>query len=867
MAKLEEYRGKRRFDRTPEPPGETPAPPGRRFVVQKHRARRLHYDFRLEIDGALKSWAVPKGPSLNPGDKRLAVLTEDHPLEYARFEGIIPEGSYGAGTVMVWDRGTYDVEGIADAGQQFARGEIKCVLHGEKLRGSFVLVKLRRSEKGNEWLLIKHRDAFADPQWDLEQHDGSVLTGRSLEEIAEESPPRRAPQPVGPEELPGARKAAMPSRPEPMLATLSEQAFSDPAWVFEIKWDGERALVWLKDGKLEIRSRSGRVITAQYPELAVLPERLRARQAILDGEIVVLDERGHGDFERLQERMHVDAPASRLIAKAPATYYVFDLLYCDGYDLREAPLLQRKGLLRSLLDARDPVRYSDHQPEHGTELFELARAQGLEGIIGKRAQSPYASGRSGDWVKLKPRKELDAAVGGWTAPRGGREDFGALLLGLFDGKKLRFIGHVGSGFDQRTQKAISEQLTAREVARCPFESVPETNEKAYWDKPELVARVQYAGWTQERRLRNPVFAGLRPDSRPEECQLESETPGNASPAVIAAPAIAGRVLARKAQIEAELRKGSAENISVEIEGKRLRLSNLNKVYFPEPGYTKRHLLGYYYRMADRLLPFLRERPLVLRRYPDGITGHSFFQKDAGEAAPEWIETFPFQSEEKQEETRYVVANDLAALLYVTNLGCIDHNPWSSRRDDPNHPDYVFFDLDPAEGTDFSVVVEVARILREKLAALGVKVFLKTSGATGFHLYVPVEPRYSYEQLRIFAEIVARLVAAERPALITQERSVAKRPAGRILIDVSQNALGRPLAAPYVVRPFPRAPVSAPVEPRELRRTLTPEKFNLKTIFARLERRRDLWGDFWKSRQGLEKVIERLGARLPGPGKA
>ncbi len=866
MAKLEEYRGKRRFDRTPEPPGETPALPGRRFVVQKHRARRLHYDFRLEIDGTLKSWAVPKGPSLNTADKRLAVLTEDHPLEYARFEGIIPEGSYGAGTVMVWDRGTYDVEGKGDVTQQFARGEIKCVLHGEKLRGSFVLVKLRRSEKGNEWLLIKHKDAFADPQWDLERHDGSVLTGRSLDEIAAESPPRRAPQPVGPEELPGARKAAMPSRLEPLLATLVEQPFSDPAWLFEIKWDGERALVWLKDGKLEIRSRSGRLITEQYPELAVLPERLRARQAILDGEIVVLDERGHGDFERLQERMHVGAPSPRLVARAPATYYVFDLLHCDGYDLRQAPLLQRKGLLSSLLDTRDPVRYSDHQAEHGKELFELARAQGLEGIIGKRAQSAYASGRSSDWVKLKARKELDAVVGGWTAPRGSREHFGALLLGLHDGKKLQFIGHVGSGFDQRTQKAIGEQLQAREVARCPFESVPETNEKACWAKPELVARLRYTGWTQERRLRNPAFVGLRADARPEECQFESEVAGNASPAVISAPAIVGRVLARKAQIEAELFKGHAENVSIELEGKRLRLSNLNKVYFPEPGYTKRHLLAYYYRIADRLLPFLRERPLVLRRYPDGIMGHSFFQKDAGEAAPEWIETFPFRSEDKQEETRYVVANCLAALLYVTNLGCIDHNPWSSRRDDPEHPDYVFFDLDPAEGTEFSAVVTLARVLSEKLDAFGVKVFLKTSGATGFHLYVPVERGYTYEQLRIFAEIVARLVSAEKPALVTQERSVAKRPAGRVLIDVSQNALGRPLAAPFVVRPFSWAPVSTPVELRELRQTLTPEKFNLKTIFARLEEHGDLWGDFWKSRQRLEKAIERLGARLPGRAK-
>jgi bifunctional non-homologous end joining protein LigD len=486
MGKLEEYRRKRRFDRTPEPPafvparpaggpqsgttagrptsategasadrpGKTPATAANRFVVQKHSARRLHYDFRLEIDGVLKSWAVPKGPSLNPGEKRLAVQTEDHPLEYAQFEGVIPEGSYGAGTVMVLDRGTFGVVNAADADQQLGRGELKFTLHGEKLRGGFVLVKLRHREKGNEWLLIKHRDAAADPEWNIGSHDGSVLTGRTLEEISESAPPKRAPQPIGAEELPGARRAAMPARLEPMLATGVAQAFSDPGWLYEIKWDGVRALAWLEQARVELRSRTGRVVTQQYPELAVLAECVRARRAILDGEIVVLDRHGRGDFERLAERMHIRLPSLKLLSSAPVTYYVFDLLYCDGYDLREAPLIARKELLRRLLDARDPLRYSDHHPEQGKELFELAREKDLEGIIAKRAASAYTSGRSRDWLKLKTRKELDAVICGWTAPRGSREHFGALLLGLYVGEKLRFIGHVGSGFDQRTQRAI-----------------------------------------------------------------------------------------------------------------------------------------------------------------------------------------------------------------------------------------------------------------------------------------------------------------------------------------------------------------------------------------------------------------------------
>jgi bifunctional non-homologous end joining protein LigD len=866
MAKLEEYRRKRRFDRTPEPRGGTSARRGSLFVVQKHAARRLHYDLRLEIDGVLKSWAVPKGPSLHPADKRLAVQTEDHPLEYAHFEGVIPEGSYGAGTVMLWDRGSYEVVGHSPVSEQVARGELKCILHGDKLRGGFALVRLRRSEKGNEWLLIKHKDTSADPKWNIEEHDGSVLTGRSLDEIAKDLPPKSAPQPISPEELEGAPKGAMPSRLAPMLAVSMDQPFSDPAWLFEIKWDGVRALTWVTDGRVEMRSRTGRVITRQYPELEVLPQCLEANQAILDGEIVVLQEHGHSDFERLQERMHVNLPSAKLLSKAPVTYYVFDLLYCDGYDLRETPLVRRKGLLHRLLDTRDPVRYCDHQPEHGKELFDLAREQGLEGIVGKHAHSPYVSGRSSYWVKLKAKKELDAVVGGWTAPRGSREHFGALLAGLYDGKELQFIGHVGSGFDQRSQESISGDLRKLAASECPFESVPQTNEKAYWAKPELVARIKYGGWTQERRLRHPVFAGLRADAKPEDCQFESEVGGKASPTLLVAPAVVGQVLSKRTQIEAELFKGRAENVTIEIDGKRLRLTHLNKVYFPESGYTKRDLLAYDWRIADLLLPFLRDRPLVMRRYPDGIMGHSFFQKNTGEAVPEWVETVPIASEEKSEEIRYVVANDLAALLYLTNLGCIDHNPWSSRRDDLEHPDYFFFDLDPAEGTDFSRVVTVARALHGKLEDLGLRVFLKTSGATGMHLYLPVERGYAYEQLRIFAEIVARFVAAEHPELVTQERSVAKRAAGKIYIDVSQNAFGRPLAAPYVVRPFPKAPISTPVELRELRRTLRPERFNLKTIFARLEEHGELWRNFWESRQQFENAIRLLGTRLPSRGK-
>jgi bifunctional non-homologous end joining protein LigD len=869
MAKLEEYRKKRRFDRTPEPAGKESEPGGEGvFVVQKHSARRLHYDFRLAVNGTLKSWAVPKGPSLNSADKRLAVETEDHPLEYGGFEGKIPEGSYGAGTVMVWDRGTFAPEGHLDAAQQLKKGEIKFNLNGEKLRGSFVLVKLKRSEKGNEWLMIKHKDAAEDPTWNVDEHDGSVLTGRVLDEIKEELPPKRSPSPLRPDELQDARKASMPSRLEPMLATLADHPFSDPNWLFEIKWDGVRALAWIEGGALTLRARSGADITGRYPELASLPTALSVRQAVLDGEIAALDAHGRSDFERLQERMHVRAPAENLVSRVPVVFFAFDLLYCDGYDLRRSPLIERKRLLQRLLHTSEKFRFSDHQLQHGKELFELARDTGLEGIVAKRLDSPYVSERSMNWVKLKVTKTLDAVVGGWTAPRTAAIPLGALLLGLYRGKKLRFIGHVGTGFDGKKLEELSGKLKKLASSSCPFDAVPETNGNPSWVSPDLVARVKFSGWTQESALRHPVFIALREDARPTNCQWETEVapassaPTGAAPAVVRAPEVVGRVISKKAQVEAELFDGRAETITIELDGKRLRLSNLNKVYFPESGYTKRHLLAYYYQVAELILPFLRDRPLVLRRYPDGIKGQAFFQKDVREGLPEWFKTVPVDSEDKGKEIHYATANDRASLLFMTGLGCIDHNPWSTRPADLEHPDYFFFDLDPSDGTEFSVVVTIAQALHKALEELQVAHFLKTSGATGFHIYVPVEPVYSYEQLRTFAEIVARTVTAEHPNLVTNERTVARRPPGRVLIDVQQNAHGRPLAAAYSVRAFPKAPVSTPVLPRELRTSLRPEALNIKTISARLKEKGDLWADFWKKRQRLEDAVELLSERMP-----
>ena len=867
MAPLEEYRRKRRFDHTPEPSSAKSVPQFEgTFVVQKHAARRLHYDFRLAIDGVLKSWAVPKGPSLNPADKRMAVQTEDHPMSYADFEGIIPAGNYGAGTVMVWDRGRFRVEGQHGAKEQLERGEIKFRLIGEKLRGSFVLVRTKRGEKQPEWLMIKHQDEAVDPNWNIEEHDGSVLTGRTLEEIAAELAPKRQPIPLQPAELEGARKGPIPVTISPMLATLIDRPFSDPGWLFEIKWDGARTLAWIEDGGVRLRSRAGNEVTHQYPELAILPQHVFVKEALLDGEIVVLDEQGRSEFERMQQRMNVQRPSPDLLSRYPVTYFLFDLIYCDGYDLREVSLLDRKNFLRRILEPSREFRFSDHQLEQGSELFELARHEELEGIVGKRINSFYVSARSPNWVKLKATKTLDVVIGGWTAPRGSRTHFGSLLLGLYQGKALRFVGHAGTGMDEKTRDLLMKKLRVLEIDKCPFDKNPETNEQAFWTKPELVARVRFIGWTQEPRLRAPVFLALRNDVRPEECRWENELSPRAAPAIVRSPEIVGVALSEKEQIERELFSGKQESVTLDFDGKRFRLTHLNKVFFPESGYTKRNLVAYYYRVAEYLLPFLKDRPLVLRRYPDGVKGQAFFQKNMPEGVPKWIETVSIPSEGKREEVQYGIANDLASLLYLTGLGCIDHNPWSSRRDDLEHPDYFFFDLDPADGTEFANVLTIARALYEKLTEAGLRIFMKTSGATGFHIYLPVERVYTFEQLRMFGEIFAQLVSGEHPELVTHERIVAKRQPGRVLIDVTQNSLGRPLAAAYTVRAFPKAPVSAPVEIKELRPTLKPERFNLKNLFGRLTEKGDLWADFWQSRQRIEPALERLGATAVQPPK-
>ena len=890
---LTEYKRKRRFDTTPEPAGGRTSRHGSTFVVQEHHARRLHYDFRLEVNGVMKSWAVPKGPSMNPGDKRLAIQTEDHPLEYAKFQGEIPQGNYGAGEVIVWDNGTFEVEGELSAQQQLDRGELKFTLHGKKLTGSFVLVKIRSREPGKqEWLMIKHRDSSSSDAWKIEDHSGSVLPERKgpkkqwISNRPASNQKGSANLKKAPLEFPAAvRRASMPDWIQPALATLSDRPFSDPAWLFEIKWDGGRTLARVQNGQIKLWSRSHREITGEYPELAGLAAHTNGHDVWLDGEVVALDSEGRSDFERLQQRFSVVNPSVELVHQVPVVYYVFDILHCDGYDLRPSPLLERKALLKQILRTDETIRYSDHEIEKGKELYELALEKQLEGILGKQIHSPYPEGRTTAWLKFKLVRELDAVVGGWTDPRGTRQHFGALLLGLYDGKKLEFICAAGSGFSGEFQKRLASQLKSLRTEECPFATKPVTREKAYWVEPELVARVKYGGWTDGRHLRQPAFLGLQEDHDPKDCTFEKETESVKASAIekkakrapknhpktaeapenkvkkATAPLPSSPVLKTEAAIANELDRGSQQEILVEVDGVPLRLTNLNKIYFPGDGYTKRNLLAYYFHVSSLLLPFLKDRPLVLRRYPNGIEGQAFFQKDSGKDAPEWIKTVAIESESKSKPIPYFVANNRASLLYLTNLGCIDHNPWSARTDDLEHPDYIFFDLDPTDGTPFAAVAKLGKLLTTQLQEIGMKVFLKTSGATGLHLFIPVERLYTYEQARQFVQTIASLTAQQHPGLITSDRTVRNRPKGSIYIDAHQNSSGQSLASVYSVRAFPHAPISTPITSSELSSKISPETWNLSSIRHRIEKVGDLWVDFWKQRQQLEPAVRRLEGNL------
>jgi bifunctional non-homologous end joining protein LigD len=872
MDSLREYRRKRPPGRSPEPRTGRRSPGGNVFVIQRHDATRLHYDLRLEMNGVLKSWAVPKGPSLDPGVKRLAIQTEDHPLDYGTFEGKIPEGNYGAGEVILWDHGTYSVEGSLSAPEQLDRGEIKFVLDGQKLQGGFVLVRLKHSSGQKEWLLIKHRDANVQTDWNIEEHNRSVKSGEPP------GPPRHAArqgknsvQPrnlsTGVQSIKKAVKAPFSESLSPALASTSDQPFSRKDWIFEIKWDGMRALAFVRNGDTRLLSRSARNATAEFPEFQNLASHLRAQQAVLDGEIVVLDQKGRSDFQRLQSRFGIANPSQKLQQEAPATFYFFDILYCDGFDVRHAPLRERKELLSRVIVPSETVRISDYVEEKGIELFEAATQNGLEGVIAKQVYSPYPTGRSSHWLKFKSVQELDAVVGGWTEPRGSRKYFGSLLVGQYKNDQLHYIGGVGTGFSSTLEQNLFRKLQDLATKQSPFMQAPQTRERAHWVRPELVARVGYTEWTSDHHLRHPRFLGLQPDRSPQESKFGKDeiaippasAPSEEKSAVTlkSPPQKKPQPSQNLKQVLAAIQNKQNREVHLHLDGRDLKLTHLDKIYFPKAGYSKRDVLSYYATVSPFLVPFLKDRPLVLHRFPNGIAKPAFYQKEAGASIPEWIRTVEIFSETKGHNVAYFLIDDLPSLLYMTNLGCIEHNPFSARADDLDQPDYMFFDLDPSEGCPFSSVVRAAKAIITVLQRARLKFFIKTSGATGLHLFIPIERNYDFAQVRALLEIIARLADALEPGLLTRIFKVHDRPKNSVFVDVRQNANAQSLASVFSLRPREGAPVSTPLSSQELKPTLRPERWNIESVLEDLKTRSKLWANFWRTKQTLEAALSAL----------
>ena len=806
----------------------------------------------------LKSWAVPNGPSLDPDDKRLAVMTEDHPLLYTHFEGVIPRGEYGAGEMIVWDRGIYAPEkGVALARaeqeelirQGIERGRLTILLDGQKLHGLFSLVRTSRSPK--DWLLIKKQDAYAAKGRDLTADGQSVVSGLTIEDL---KAGRRPAPPTPP--------APMPSEIEPMAATLAEHAFSNPKWLFEPKMDGYRVLAFLQRGKVRLQSRRGNDATADYPslldELAAQP-----REMILDGEVVACDETGRPSFDVLKT---VLGDVKRSKQKGVLQYYVFDLLWCDGRDLRGMPLHQRKALLREALAPTANVRLVEHVEDDGRSFYDAVKQLGLEGMVAKHRDSLYESRRSPHWLKIKTTVGDEFVIGGFTKGEGNRADgFGALLVGQYDAVgKLIYMGSAGTGFDDKTVASIRRRLDPLVTDDNPFANQVVTNKKrpAVWVRPELVAEVSYVEITKDNRLRAPVFVRLRPDKAPAEARLD--------PVEAAADDGVATVLA---QLE-----GSAKGLTLEVGGHQLAVTNLDREYWP--GLTKRQLLQYLAKVSPYLLPHLKDRPLTLIRYPEGIDGERFYQKHWPKGKPEFVDEVVVYSDHNVGDEQLVIVNNLAALLWTGQMGALELHSWYSRTvPEPdgarghrqfsgsienmrgsilNHPDYVVFDLDPVrpegqseprfEREKFKRVCDAAHWLRELLDTLSVSSFVKTTGRSGLHVFVPIKRQLDFDATRAISQTVAQFLKAQHPAEIALEFAVRKR-VGEVFVDTNQNVRGKTLASIYSPRATPTATVSTPLRWDEVGK-VTPTDFTILTVPERVGLLGDLWGGVYEAKSDL-----------------
>lgn len=626
----------------------------------------------------------------------------------------------------------------------------------------------------------------------------------------------------------------MPSAIEPMKATIADQPPRGPDWLFEVKWDGVRAIAFLDREELRLQSRTGIRCERQYPELAVIPHQVAAKQAILDGEIAVLDEKGVSRFHLIQPRIANTDPntVAHLARSQPVVYFVFDLLYLDGYDLRQVELSERRKLLEALVTPSGVLRVSEAFAGAGPEMLDAAREHGLEGILAKHAFSCYESKRSREWLKIKLVGQQEFVIGGFTEPQGGRDYFGALVLGVYDGGKLRWVGNVGTGFDRKMLASLHARLAPLVTTECPFAARPQPSRGMTWVRPELVCEVKYANWTTDNRLRAPVFLGLRGDVQVREVRREEPEP----PREFFAP--------------------EEKEATRQIGGRTLKFTNLNKIFYPDDGYTKRDVLNYYGGIADLILPHLKDRPLSLKRYPNGIRQEYFFQKNVREAFAPWLRTEYIESEHNHGPIRYVFAEDRASLLYLVNLGCIDHNPWMSRSATLDNPDFVLIDLDPQE-CPFEMIVDAAVLVKGVLDEIGLAGYPKTTGGDGLHVYIPIEPVYTYETSRTFAEAIARVVFDQRPELFTTPRAVSKRHKNRVYFDYLQNGKSKTIAAPYVLRAYPGAPVATPLEWGEVRHGLHPSQFHIHNVRERFAEKGDLFRGVLEKPQRLEDALPKL----------
>lgn len=782
---------------------------GGRFCLQRHQASRLHYDLRLELGSALLSWAVPKGPTLQALGKRLAVRTEDHPLKYLEWEGNIPKGNYGAGTMMVFDVGYWEPVLETEPNLALKQGELKFRLWGQKVAGEWTLVSTKES-----WLLIKKKDAWCREDWDPEDYLWSAVSGRTFEEIKEG---RAAPAPRKKGWPKGAKKAAIPSDIKPMLAQIAEP-FDAPDWSYEVKWDGVRALASCHVQSLQVNTRNGNSLLANFPELKHLRARMAAESFVLDGELVILDEEGISHFDRIATRLRVDdiSMVYNLARSKRAVLYVFDLLYLDGRDIRSLPWTSRRKLLEETLRPDSWVRFSESLPGRGTEIFKLVESKGLEGLMAKKQSSPYVSGRSDSWLKLKTKNLADCVIVGFTEPRGGRSGVGSLILAQYQDGKLRLRGRVGTGFKQEDLLLWKSRLDPLKVAEPVLEEDPKAQTRVTWCEPQYVVEVEFSRYTKDGRLFHPVFVRDRPDLEPENC---------------------GDGLGRHTAFK-------------ETEQKTVKISNAQKLLFPSVGASKLDLAEYYQQVAEMLLPHIKDRPLSLRRYPNGVDKPDFFQRHAAPGFPSWLRGAG------EDGFDSIYCDSAAGLLYLSNLASIELHVTLARRPDLESPDGIFLDLDP-QGCSFEMVKQVAREAGKILKELAWRGYVKTTGSRGLHIFIPLRSGYNYEQSKLVAGILAEILRKRLPDRVTLVRNTAKRPKDHVYIDVPQNRANTAMASVYSVRATPTASVSVPLAWSELEGELGPRDFTISNSADWIKGRETYWSLNPDPKHSLEELLPKL----------